>query len=98
MHQAADAALLEAGCSRCAWAPGCFDQPRGVLTGTQAPLQALHLALTEPHSFLRGLPAGLGVSASMDDACLAYRMFDQVGAAWRTACLTGWVLPGPPPV
>lgn len=42
-------------------------------------LQALHLALTEPHHFLRELPEGLGVAPGQEDASLAYCLFDQVG-------------------
>lgn len=43
-----------------------------------APLQALALALTEPHHFLPGVPEALGLSAEQEDACLAYCLFDQV--------------------
>jgi hypothetical protein len=36
------------------------------------------MALAQPHTFLPGLPAELGVTAAQEDACLAYRLFDQV--------------------
>lgn len=41
-------------------------------------MQALHLALTEPHQFLRELPEDLGVAPGQEDASLVYRLFDQV--------------------
>ncbi|KAL4437146.1 hypothetical protein ABPG75_004285 [Micractinium tetrahymenae] len=44
---------------------------------TAEPRAALHMALSEPHSFLQGLPEELGLSASQEDACLAYRLLDQ---------------------
>ncbi len=36
------------------------------------------MALTEPQRFLAGLPEDLGMSAELEDACLAYSLFDQV--------------------
>jgi hypothetical protein len=41
-------------------------------------VQAIHAALTEPHLYLPGLRADMGVNAAQEDAVLAYTLFDQV--------------------
>ena len=45
------------------------------------------MALTQPHTFLPGLAADLGFTAAQEDACLAYRLFDQALLYCRTVVL-----------
>ena len=42
-------------------------------------MQVVHGALTEPHTFFKGQRSQVGCHAGMEDACLAYTLFDQVG-------------------
>lgn len=44
---------------------------------TAEPRGAIHAALTEPHLYLPGLRADMGVNAAQEDAVLAYTLFDQ---------------------
>lgn len=57
-------------------------------------MQALHLALTEPHQFLRELPQDLGLAPGQEDASLAYRLFDQVRQLWLAVFAHCGVAPG----
>ncbi|KAK9859302.1 hypothetical protein WJX84_000662 [Apatococcus fuscideae] len=42
-----------------------------------APRHAIHRALTQPHSYL-GTPAALGVSADLEDVCIAFQTFEDM--------------------
>ena len=61
-----------------ALSPQLSGPPHPVPCLARPSLQALHMALVQPHQFLPGLPAGVGFTASQEDACLAYGLFDQV--------------------
>lgn len=59
----------------------CCDEHDGMrrhLTGS--PKEAVHLALSQPHRYLGGAPE-MGSSAQMEDACVAYQLF-QVGVSY----------------
>ncbi len=42
---------------------------------TAAPRHAVHVALAEPGAYLGGARGQLGLSAELEDACIAYQLF-----------------------
>ena len=54
-----------------------------------APRHAIHRALTQSHAYL-GTPATSGISADLEDVCIAFQTFDEVSSLEQPDHLSAW--------
>ena len=54
-----------------------------------APRQAIHQALTQPHAYL-GTPATSGISADLEDVCIAFQTFNEVSSLEQIDHFSAW--------